>query len=129
MPEGNKSAKGGTMRLGSRRTTIRGDSVAHRIYSGASHVEERHRHRYEVNPAYVARLEKSGLLFSGVDDKQERMEIMELDEKTHPFFFAVQYHPEFLSRPLSPSPPFKAFLTAAAHISVTQAASKKSASG
>ena len=68
------------------------------------HVEERHRHRYEVNPAYIRRFEAAGLNFVGKDESGERMEIIE--NSKHPFFIAAQFHPEFKSRPFKPSPLF-----------------------
>lgn len=67
-------------------------------------IEERHRHRYEVNPEYIERLEAGGLRFVGKDDTRMRMEVAVVD--THPYYVAVQFHPEYLSRPLSPSPVF-----------------------
>lgn len=77
-------------------------------------VLERHRHRYEVNPTYVNRIQEAGLYFSGVDDKLERMEIAELPRSIHPFYFGTQFHPEFKSRPNRPSPPIYAFIAVAA---------------
>ena len=74
------------------------------MYGDVPYVEERHRHRFEVNPEMVSKFEEKGMMFVGRDDDGKRMEIMEL--KDHPFFVAVQYHPEFLSRPMRPSPPF-----------------------
>ena len=67
---------------------------------------ERHRHRFEVNPGLVQQFEDKGLHFVATCTDNERMEILELSREDHPFFVAVQYHPEFLSRPLKPSPPF-----------------------
>ena len=67
-------------------------------------VNERHRHRYEVNPAYVDRLSEAGLNFIGKDDSGQRMEILELPD--HKWFVGVQYHPEYLSRVLKPSKPY-----------------------
>jgi len=114
MPEGSKEEMGGTMRLGSRRTYLREGSLAHRLY-GALEIDERHRHRYEVNPKLVPALEAAGLLFTGLDDTGERAEVVELArDQRHPFFFGLQGHPEFKSRPLSPSPPFLGFVEAAA---------------
>lgn len=81
------------------------------LYGSAPQIEERHRHRYEVNPAMVEQLEKAGLTFVGKDVKGERMEIIEI--KDHPWFVAVQYHPEYLSRVLSPSRTVLGFLAAA----------------
>lgn len=74
-------------------------------------IEERHRHRYEVNPSYVQKLEKAGLRFVGRNCTDERMQILEL--KDHPYFVATQFHPEYLSRPLNPSPPFLGLILAA----------------
>lgn len=114
MPEHVSDEKvGGTMRLGKRATIIRdSSSLAAKIYDGRAVVDERHRHRYEVNPAMVKAMEAKGLKFVGQDERGQRMEIAELEG--HPFFFCVQYHPEFSSRPLKPSPPFLALVLAAA---------------
>ena len=116
MPEIDPNQMGGTMRLGSRQTLFKrydgSPSMAERIYSKEKGIWERHRHRYEVNPDYIERLEKSGLHFTGVDERGERMEIVELAEAEHPFFFATQFHPEFKTRPEAPSPPFAAFIQA-----------------
>ena len=112
MPEISKTHLGGTMRLGSRPTLFQVDECATRtLYSGASHVDERHRHRYEVNPAFIEDIEARGLKFVGKDDSGQRCEIFELAD--HPFFVATQYHPEFKSRPGRPSPPFLGLLQAA----------------
>ncbi|PHJ25209.1 ctp synthase [Cystoisospora suis] len=103
---------GGTMRLGKRATIIRdSNSLAAKIYDGRAVVDERHRHRYEVNPEMVKAMESKGLKFVGQDERGQRMEIAELTD--HPFFFCVQYHPEFNSRPLKPSPPFLGLILAA----------------
>ena len=77
-------------------------------------INERHRHRWEVNPAYVETLESAGLNFIGRDDSGKRMEILEL--KDHPFFVGVQFHPEYLSRVLRPSKPFLGLVAASAGI-------------
>jgi len=98
---------GGTMRLGEEEITIKEGTLAHRIYRERT-IRERHRHRYEVNPRYIEKLEESGLVFSA--ESRGRMEIAELP--SHPFFFATQFHPEFKSRPENPSPPFVAFMEA-----------------
>jgi len=74
-------------------------------------VEERHRHRYEVNPAYIDQIEEGGLRFSGRDEKGERMEICELGSDIHPFFFGTQFHPELTSRIFAPSPPFLSLIS------------------
>jgi CTP synthase len=95
---------GGTMRLGLRPTLFQEKtewSKLRALYGEAKEVKERHRHRYEVNPEYIERLEKSGLTFIGKDDTGERMEIIEL--KDHPYFVGLQAHPEYLSRVLDPS--------------------------
>ena len=115
MPEISRTHMGGTMRLGLRPTVFEPDtetwSRARMLYGGAGKIWERHRHRYEVNPEYVKQLSDSGLVFSGKDEKGERMQILEL--RDHPFFLGVQAHPEFCTRPLNPSPPFLGFLAAA----------------
>lgn len=111
MPEISKTMKGGTMRLGSRHTYIKDpDSLAAKVYYGASSVYERHRHRYEVNIEYKKRIEEKGMIFSGEDGNKERMEIIELEN--HPFFLGTQYHPEFTSRPFQPNPAFYSFMLA-----------------
>ncbi|KZV76565.1 CTP synthase [Peniophora sp. CONT] len=120
MPEISKTHMGGTMRLGLRPTVFQEGteewSKVRKLYGGAGTVWERHRHRYEVNPAYVERLEQSGMPFIGRDEKGERMQIMEL--KDHPYFVGLQAHPEFCTRPLNPSPPFLGFVAAAAGASL-----------
>ncbi|KAI1294654.1 CTP synthase 1-B [Halotydeus destructor] len=105
MPEFHPVNKGGTMRLGKRRTVFKTeDSVLRKLYGGGEYVDERHRHRYEVNPKLIDEFEKQGMMFVGKDETETRMEILEL--KDHPYFVGVQYHPEYLSRPMRPSPPF-----------------------
>jgi len=96
-------AMGGTMRLGDQRILIKDGSLASRIY-GSKEIFERHRHRYEVNPDYIEKIEKEGLMFSARDEEGIRMEICELQD--HPYFIASQFHPEFRSRPMRPSPMF-----------------------
>ena len=98
---------GGTMRLGNYPATIKDNTLAMKIY-GQKEIVERHRHRYEVNPQYIAQLEKAGLVFSGFN--KNRMEICEIPG--HPFFFATQFHPEFRSRPTRPAPVFMGFVEA-----------------
>ncbi|GAB4841590.1 CTP synthase 1 [Ancistrocladus abbreviatus] len=112
MPEGSKTHMGGTMRLGSRRTIFHvKDCKSAKLYDNVNFIDERHRHRYEVNPDKVAQLEKAGMLFTGKDETAERMEIVELPN--HPFYIGVQFHPEFKSRPAKPSPPFLGLIAAA----------------
>ncbi|KAK9481254.1 CTP synthase N-terminus-domain-containing protein [Lipomyces japonicus] len=117
MPETSKTRLGGTMRLGLRPTKFQENtewSKLRKLYGGGDTVLERHRHRYEVNPALVSDLEKAGLPFIGKDENGERMEVFEL--KDHPWFVGTQYHPEYLSRVLSPSIPYFGFLAASAGI-------------
>ncbi|KAK4880888.1 hypothetical protein RN001_004207 [Aquatica leii] len=117
MPEHNTGDMGGTMRLGKRTTVFKetsNNSKIKRLYYGKDRIEERHRHRYEVNPKYIIELEKAGLVFVGVDTDAERMEILELEN--HPYYVAVQFHPEYLSRPMAPSPPFMGLILAAKDI-------------
>jgi CTP synthase len=112
MPEISTTHLGGTMRLGSRPTLFQVDDCRiRRLYGGLSSVDERHRHRYEVNPDLIERLESAGLTFVGKDETGQRCEILEL--ANHPYFVAVQYHPEFKSRPGRPSPPFLGLVLAA----------------
>lgn len=98
------------MRLGRRTTIFKGESVIRKLYGNTESVDERHRHRYEVNTKYVSDLEAKGLKFVGHDSEKQRMEIMELEG--HPYYVATQYHPEYLSRPLRPSPPFMGLILA-----------------
>ena len=101
---------GGTMRLGAYEATLREDSQIAKIY-GTSRVTERHRHRYEVNPAYLERLEAAGLRFAGMSVDGGLPETIEIED--HVWFIGVQYHPELKSRPLEPHPLFTSFITAA----------------
>ena len=102
--------KGGTMRLGLYPVLLSEGTAASRAY-GQGLIEERHRHRYEVNNDYLARLEKNGLRISGIWAEKQLVEIIELPD--HPWFVAGQFHPEFLSRPWEPHPLFAAFIKAA----------------
>ncbi|PSS11068.1 CTP synthase [Actinidia chinensis var. chinensis] len=112
MPEGSKSHMGGTMRLGSRRTYFQvKDCITAKLYGNKSFIDERHRHRYEVNPDMVAQLEDAGLSFVGKDESGQRMEIVELHD--HPYYVGVQFHPEFKSRPGKPSACFLGLIAAA----------------
>ena len=112
--------KGGTMRLGSYPADLLAGSLAERLYreyrptelnSGA--ITERHRHRFEVNPAYHQRLEEFGLRISGTLTGGSLTEFIELPQETHPFFIATQAHPEFRSRPNNPHPLFAGLVAAA----------------
>ena len=111
MPEISKTHLGGTMRLGSRPTLWQVDDCKIRqLYGEGDSVDERHRHRYEVNPDMIEAIESAGLVFVGKDETGQRCEIFELDG--HPYYVGVQYHPEFKSRPGRPSPPFLGLLKA-----------------
>ena len=101
---------GGTMRLGAYPAALSGNSVVASIYGGDA-ISERHRHRYEVNTAYRAPLEASGLVFSGMSPDGTLPEIVERPD--HPWFVGVQYHPELKSKPFDPHPLFKSFIEAA----------------
>lgn len=101
---------GGTMRLGAYPCALERGTLAQRIY-GTSKISERHRHRYEFNANYKEKLEKKGLVFSGMSPDGRLAEIVEL--KDHPWFLAAQFHPEFKSRPQKPHPLFASFIEAA----------------
>jgi len=111
MPEQNNVLeKGGTMRLGAHEILINEGTLAYSLYQRTK-IWERHRHRYEVNPEYIAQLTSGGLRFSGKSDSNRRMEILELPKER--FHFATQYHAEFKSRPGRPSPPYVGLVRAA----------------
>jgi CTP synthase len=107
---GSADDLGGTMRLGAYPCNLKPGSKVREIY-GADHIEERHRHRYEVNIAFREALEKAGLIFSGLSPDGELPEIVELAE--HPWFIGVQFHPELKSKPFDPHPLFTSFVKAA----------------
>jgi CTP synthase len=115
MPEQKKNLKeknyGATMRLGAYPANLKKGTIAGDAYK-VSKISERHRHRYEVNPEYIERIEKAGLVFSGMSPDGRLMEIAELPKTKHPFFLGTQFHPELKSRPLHPHPLFVAFLKA-----------------
>jgi len=102
--------KGGTMRLGGYDAVLQPNSHIRRIY-GADNINERHRHRYEVNLAYEGRLAKAGMVFSAKSPDGVLPEIVEIPE--HPWFIGVQFHPELKSKPFDPHPLFKSFIAAA----------------
>jgi CTP synthase len=102
--------KGGTMRLGSYPCRLVPGTRAHQAY-GADEISERHRHRYEVNNAYLDTLAQVGLIPSGLSPDGKLVEIGEIEG--HPFMVGSQFHPEFLSRPLRPHPLFREFIGAA----------------
>jgi CTP synthase len=118
MPEIDKTTMGGNMRLGSRITKFThptfddgSTSILKQLYGNEGMIHERHRHRYEVNPEYVDQIHDGGLNLVGRDETGERMEVAELPG--HPYYIGTQYHPEFKSRPLAPSPPFHGLVLAA----------------
>jgi len=113
MPEHNTGQLGGTMRLGKRRTVFKkhAKSITKQLYGNVDSVDERHRHRWEVNPTLTQYFEERGMHFVGQDEDGERMEVVELED--HPYYVAVQFHPEFLSRPLAPSPVYLGLILAA----------------
>jgi CTP synthase len=100
---------GGTMRLGKFLCRLKKGSIAEKAY-GRSNVYERHRHRYEFNPAYEDKLSQVGLVISGKNPENSLVEIVEI--KNHPWFLGCQFHPEFKSKPIKPHPLFKAFIGA-----------------
>ncbi len=102
---------GGTMRLGSQRCPVKSNTMAQSIYG--DEVNERHRHRYEVNNHYVSTLEKTGLVISARTPSEDLPEMMELPQSMHPWFVGVQFHPEFTSTPRTGHPLFKAYVEAA----------------
>lgn len=113
MPEQKKNLEdknfGATMRLGAYPAKIKKGAIAHEAYKSLK-ISERHRHRWEVNPEYIEKLEKAGLVFSGKSPNGKLMEIAELPKKDHPFFLGTQFHPEFKSWPLKPHPLFLEFI-------------------
>ncbi|KAI8628335.1 CTP synthase [Xylariaceae sp. FL1651] len=115
MPELDRQNMGGTMRLGLHKTIFQEGSEWSKIralYGGVQVIKERHRHRYEVNPQFVDRLQDAGVHFIGKDETGQRMEILEL--KNHPYFIGTQFHAEYQSRVLDPSKPYLGFIAASA---------------
>ena len=108
--KGTDKNLGGTMRLGLYKAKLKKNTKIKKIYKSQS-IQERHRHRYEVNINLKDKFEKKGLIFSGISPDNKLPEIIEL--KDHPWFIGVQFHPEFKSRPLSPHPLFSSFIKAA----------------
>jgi CTP synthase len=104
---------GGTMRLGLYPAVLEPGTIVSDLYGGAASVDERHRHRYEVNNAYREVLEDAGIVFSGLSPDGRLVEFIELSRDLHPFFVATQAHPEFLSRPTRPHPLFSGLIAAA----------------
>ena len=108
--KGTDKDLGGTMRLGSYEARLKKDTKISKIYNSLR-IQERHRHRYEVNINYKKEFEKKGMIFSGLSPDNKLPEIIEL--KDHTWFIGVQFHPEFKSRPLAPHPLFSSFIKAA----------------
>jgi len=108
---------GGTMRLGAYDCDLKAGSLAYKIY-GKKRISERHRHRYEVNAAYIPQFEEQGIVFSGMSPGGQLPEIVEI--KGHPFFIGVQFHPEFKSRPYAAHPLFTAYVKAAKDYAATK---------
>ncbi|MFE5581664.1 CTP synthase [Kitasatospora sp. NPDC056531] len=111
-----KGDLGGTMRLGLYPAKLAEGSIVREVYGGEQYVEERHRHRYEVNNAYRADLEKTGLQFSGLSPKGDLVEYVEYPREVHPYLVATQAHPELKSRPTRPHPLFAGLVKAAIDI-------------
>jgi len=116
MPDQKKKLEecnyGGSMRLGAYDAHIKKGTIAYNAYKKEV-IQERHRHRYEVNTEFIKKIEDAGLIFSGKSPNGILMEIAELPKKVHPFFLGTQFHPEFLARPLAPHPLFTEFIKAA----------------
>ncbi len=108
--QGTDKNLGGTMRLGNYKARLKKDTKISKIYNSLT-INERHRHRYEVNINYKEDFEKKGMIFSGLSPDNKLPEIIELVD--HPWFIGVQFHPEFKSRPLAPHPLFSSFIKAA----------------
>ena len=108
--KGTNKDLGGTMRLGSYPARLKNDTLVRKIYK-TNKINERHRHRYEVNINFKEKFESKGMIFSGLSPDGKLPEIIEL--RNHPWFIGVQFHPEFKSRPLSPHPLFSSFIKAA----------------
>ncbi|CAA6813701.1 MAG: CTP synthase (EC, partial [uncultured Campylobacterales bacterium] len=103
-----QSPMGGTMRLGAYNCNIKDGSLLSNVYDGLTHIDERHRHRYEANPKYKEQFEKNGLIVSG--ESNGLIEVVELDG--HPWFLGVQFHPEFTSRLVEPNKAVLGFVKA-----------------
>ena len=113
LPEQKKiEGLGGNMRLGGQDVQVHPDTMASQLF-GAAHIRRRFRHRFEVDPEYIAALEAGGLIFSGRHPEHPIMQILELPGGMHPYFLAAQFHPELTSRPLNPSPMFRGLVAAA----------------
>ncbi|MDH5542699.1 MAG: CTP synthase [Nitrospinota bacterium] len=114
MPDQVGKDMGGTMRLGNYPCAVKKGSHSYRAYGNSTKINERHRHRYEFNNKYKEKLEKAGLVFSGMSPDGKLVEIVEIED--HPWFIAGQFHPEFKSSPLKPHPLFTSFIAAASEM-------------
>jgi CTP synthase (UTP-ammonia lyase) len=103
--------KGGTMRLGSWKCTIKPETLLSKAYHGQNQINERHRHRFELNNAYKQALEDAGMIASGINPETGLVEAIEIPE--HPWFVGVQFHPEYKSTVENPHPLFVSFVEAA----------------
>jgi len=116
IPEQKKNIEdknyGATMRLGAYPANLEKNTIAQKAYS-QNKISERHRHRWEVNPKYISKIEKAGLIFSGKSPNKKLMEIAELPTSVHPFFVGVQFHPEFKTTPINGHPLFNEFIKVA----------------
>ena len=102
---------GGTLRLGGYSCLLKDGSIAKAAY-GRQQIRERHRHRYEFNNDYIGAMEEAGMSVTGINEERNLVEIVELPRSVHPWFVAVQFHPEFKSRPNRSHPLFKDFIRA-----------------
>jgi CTP synthase len=115
LPEQKKiEGLGGNMRLGGKDVELKRGTLVSRLFDNATKIRLRFRHRYEVDPKYIAALEQHGLIFSGKAPGQPIMQVLELPQDVHPYFVGTQAHPELTSRPLRPQPMFLGFIKAAA---------------
>ncbi|HYE18547.1 MAG TPA: hypothetical protein VEA69_08885, partial [Tepidisphaeraceae bacterium] len=114
LPEQKKiEGLGGNMRLGGKDVEVKAGTLAAKLFDNARKIRLRFRHRYEVDPKYIAQLEAKGLVFSGKHPTQPIMQVLELSQTQHPYFIGTQAHPELTSRPLRPSPFFMGLIQAA----------------
>jgi CTP synthase len=114
LPEQKKiEGLGGNMRLGGKDIELKPNSLISKLFDNANKIRLRFRHRYEVDPKYIAALEEHGLIFSGKHPTQPIMQVLELPPEVHPYFIGTQAHPELTSRPLGPSPLFMGLIKAA----------------
>ena len=125
MPDQNGAVLGGTLRLGKYRCDLAHNSLAQKAY-GETEVWERHRHRYEFNNEFRSAFEQNGLNITGINTERNLVEIVELDKATgHPWMLAVQFHPEFKSRPNRAQPLFRDFIGASIAASSTNTGSDR----